>query len=308
MLKTKVWKQKVRLLAVASVAALTASACAADLPSGAAEETSQAFALLADEGGTATESRAHAGNKGRFQGQHKGFMFGMMARDLNLSTEQKNQFQALMQSGRENHGALKTELKTFKERVKTQFLTEQFDVSALQAEWNAIQKPDAEALRLKMAEKMHTAWHILTPEQQGKLETKLTALEARFSQAQRANPSKQNAHAGKMLARMTEQLNLSEAQQQTLKSRWEAQQGERQNRRAAFKSVKQTVLQQLKAGASAESLAQSLAPMSEQLDGKSASFLQRLATLHDILNAEQRQKLVDTLGQRRAQFHRGSKR
>lgn len=312
MLKTIAWKHKVGVWAVLALAALGTSGCAADLPSGAAEETSQAFALLSDESAATPELQKSAQKdmhkKGRFQGKHHGLMFGLMARDLNLTSAQKDQFKALMQSGKEHRTGMKTELKAFREKVKTQFLADQFDASALQAEWAAIQKPDAEAMGLKMAEKIHTAWHILTPEQQSKVEDKLTALEARFDQAQTTAPDKQNAYAEKMLARMTQQLNLSETQQQTLKNRWEAQQRERQNRRATLKSVKQTVLQQLKTGASAATLAEGLAPIHEQFSGKSEHFLQRLATLHDVLNAEQRQKLLTTLGQRQGKFHRGPKR
>lgn len=305
---------KIRLLALASVAALTVSACAADLPSGAADETTQAFALLADESavGNAAPGEGNA-KKRHFRGGHHGFFFGMMARELNLTSEQKTQFQALMKPDAQQQAVtaeMKAEMKALKAQVKTEFLSEQFDVAALQSAWDAIQKPDADAVRLKMAEKLHTAWHILTPAQQTQLEAKLVALEARFAEKAQTPSDKQKGHAEKMLARMTQQLGLSEAQQNTLKSRWEAQHGERQDRRAAMKAVKQTVLQQLKSGASAASIAQSLSPLGEHI-GKSGHFLNRLATLHDILTPDQRQKLIETMaqhqGKHKGKFRRGHK-
>lgn len=290
---------KLRLMVLGSILALSLSGCANNLPSGAIEENST-FALLANESNETGASRHHKNHQGK-QSKHHGMMFMMMTRDLNLTADQKTALQALMQEGTEERSEIKAQFKTFKTKVQTAFVSDNFDAAALQAEWENIKKPDGSSVQLKMAEKLRAAWTLLTPEQQTKIEARLTQMESHMADRQ-TKSGDASSHQDKMLAHMTEKLSLTEAQKSTLKSRWEAKSADRESRHSLMKGVKQAVLSQLKAGASSVEIAQSMAPLADAMEGKSNKHLDRLAELHDILTAEQRQLLITTM---ESQSHHG---
>lgn len=297
------FKKPLRLALLGSLLTLSLSACASQLPGSGSGTSDSAFALLSDnaDGADPTlKNRHHRGKKG-----HHGMMMGFMMRGLDLTDTQKAQFQDLMKTGMEDQSALKAEMKTFKESVKAQFLSDNFDANRLQAEWEGLKKPDAEAATLKMATKLHTAWNILTPEQQTKIEARLQDMEDRINTRMQKSGSTTEDRTEKKLAHLSEKLDLTAAQQATLKSRWEAKQGERQDRHTLMKQTKQQVLAQLKSGASVEALAETLSTLTDSFEGKSHGMLSRLAELHDILTPEQRQKLVDTMQKHRNKFRRG---
>lgn len=284
-------KSKLRLIVLGSLLALSFTSCAGNLPSGALEENS-AFSLLANEGDTASAHKGHHGKKGK---HHGSMMFMFMTRDLGLTADQQASLKALMQKGSEDHAAVKTQFKDFKAKVQTAFLSDTFNASALQTEWEGIKKPDANSSQLKMAEKLKAAWTILTPEQQAKIEKRLADMETRMAEHAGAKAGDANGHQDKMLAHMADKLNLTAAQQSTLKTRWEDKSADRQSRHGLMKGVKQAVLDQLKAGASVTEIAQSMAPLTDAMEGKSNGYLNRLAELHDVLTAEQRQLLVSSM-------------
>ena len=297
-------KSKLRLMVLGSLLAVSFTSCAGNLPSGAVEENS-AFSLLANEEQATSPHQDRHGKKGK---HHGGMMLMFMTRDLDLTTDQKTALQALMQNGSADHEAMKTQFKAFKAKVQAAFLSASFDASALQTEWENIKKPDTHSAQLKMAEKLRAAWNILTPEQQVKIEARLADMEARMRQHQAKPSDNAEGHQNKMLAHMADKLKLTAAQQSTLKTRWEARRDDRQSRHALMKTVKQAVLTQLKAGASAAEIAQSMAPLTDAMEGKSNTFLSRLAELHDVLTAEQRQLLVSNMDNHKGHGKRHGRR
>lgn len=304
---------KLRLIALGSILALSLSGCASNLPSGAMEE-SNAFTLLTNEpsvihdsGASTHRKKGHPKGRGK-KGMHSGMMLMMMTRDLDLTADQKTALQSLMKEGTEDHLEMKTQLKTFKAKVQTAFISDAFDAASLQSEWENIKKPDAVSIQLKMAEKLRAAWALLTPEQRAKIESRLVAMESRMAEYRVKRQAKSGADTGgyedKMLAHMTEQLKLTETQKNTLKARWQAKKADHGGHYALMKGVKQAVLDKLKAGASSAEIAQSMAPLADAMEGKSGKHLSHLADLHGVLTAEQR-KLLMTSMQNRSHSGRG---
>ncbi len=290
---------KLRFMALSAALMMGLSSCAGNLPG--SEAPNDAFSLLANE---QVDQKQHRRGKHHKRGHH-GMMFGFLARDLNLTDAQKAEFKSLMQAGREEHKAMGTQMKAFKQSVKTAFLSDSFDANALQAEWAQIKAQNTNPHQ-KMAEKMVQAWNILTPAQQAKVEERMNKLEERMArwEGKKGEGQREGKH-GKKLARLTQALDLTPEQQATLKTRWESNQAERQDRRARMKSVKNAVFAQLKAGGSAADVAQAMAPMMDSMEGKSSKYLNRLAGFHDVLTAEQRQKLVTLMEQHKHKRHHG---
>ena len=291
-LSTKIKKVTTALIAAASL--VTLSACAAQNPGNSMEE---GFSLLSSAmaGDSAAPGHGHMqGNGGGHGGHH--MMMGMLMKDLNLTDAQKAQFKALMQEGKGDHMAMRGQMKGFKEKLKTQFLSDNFDSASLKAELAQVNKPNASDMANTMAQKMVSAWQILTPEQQNQLEAKMSQMEEKFAKWEGKAPA--HGGQGKHLERLKSKLNLSDAQVQQLSKMKQSNQPERTEKMAQMRQLKNQVLAQLKAGASAEQIAATLAPVTHKMGHGFDKQLEKMQAFHDVLTPAQRQQMVEMMQQR----------
>lgn len=295
--------KKLTTALIASTLVLSLGACAAQNPGNSFEES---FSLLnaANAADAQTAPKGHQrGQKGKHgkRGGGQQMMFGMLMKDLNLSDSQKTQFKALMQSGRSDHQAMREQMKGFKEKLRTQFLSDKFDAAALKAEVaQATQSRGGEASQ-QMASKLVSAWQILTPEQQSKLETKLSEMETRFGKRQGKAPTDRQ---GKYVEHLKTKLGLSDVQVQQLEALKPGNSNDRAAQMTQMRQLKTQVLTQLKAGAKAEQIATLLAPLSSKMGNGFDKQIEKMQTLHAVLTPAQRQQMVDMM----QQGHRGHQR
>lgn len=258
------------------------------------------FSILSVEEGQMGREGRHGKRKA-----HGGMMMKMLMRDLNLSDAQQAEFKALRSSAFKKMKAWKPSMQEAHALMKTAFLAESFDRTALEHDLSQLARPQSTEMAHTMAEHLIQAWNILTPEQRGKLEQRLDQFESRMKQFKAAKGPRAKGRLERKLAKMSQALNLSEAQRTELKQAWEAHQPDREGRYEAMRAAKSQVLTALKSGqASAESLGAVLEPMTQKAQQGMTHHLDRMETLHRVLNAEQRQKLLDMMAERHQRHKR----
>ncbi len=293
--------KKLSTALIASAMLISLSACASQNPGASIED---GFSLLnAANDGQQSQRHGKTGKHGKHGGHQ--MMIGMLMKDLNLSDSQKTQFKTLMQDGKADHQALREQMKGFKEKLKTQFLSDSFDSATLKAELAQVSKPNASEMSTKMATKLVAAWQILTPAQQSQLETKLSQMEARFAQWQDKKPA--SDRQGKHLEQLKTKLGLSDAQIQELGVLKASNSPDRAAKMAEMRQIKTQVLAQLKAEASTEQIALTLAPMGEKMGHGFEKQLEKMQAFHAVLTPTQRQQMVEMM-QQRHQGHRQHKK
>lgn len=283
--------KKLILGCLVSGAILGVSACAANQPN-----ADDGFSIMGLDG-----PQGHRG--GHHQGGHQ-MMMGLMIKELGLSDSQQAELQALRTSAEERFKAQHADHKDLKDAVKTAFLADKFDVAALSAQIQA-NKPEAQVVAKNMADHLVQAWQILTPEQQGKLEQRLSEMESRMDKMQgrfggKGDPMQDH------FKKMSENLSLSSEQQAQVKALWEQNKPDRQGMFQDMQAIKSQVLSELKSGqASSAKIAAILKPVVEKMGHKMEGHLQKMSDLHDVLTPVQRQKMVAQMEERAQNFHKG---
>lgn len=297
----RIQKLIVGLLASASLVSL--ASCAATRPN-----ADEAFSIMGmDDANPGFGPRGHGP-----QGQRgPAMMMGFVMKDLNLSAEQMQQLQALRSEAfaQFKNQSNRPDRQAMREAFKTAFLSDHFDPAALKAQFQSA-RPNPQEMSKNVATHLLKAWQILTPEQQGKLEQKLSEMESRFAQFKAKRPQAgQNAPGTRLqkhLQQMADQLELTEAQQAQLKALWQQNRPQRQERMTEMKALKDKVLAELKSGhASVDSLSAILVPVFEQMPHRMDQHMSKMVALHDVLTPAQREKFVQGMEARAANFRQG---
>ena len=109
------------------------------------------------------ERKAHRAMKGH----HGAKMLKKMKRYLELSDEQVTQIKTIRSQSKSDNETLRTQLKAFKEQVKSQQVASEFDEAAFIASYQQYQDTFAQ-LAMQKAKTRHAIFQVLTSEQQAK--------------------------------------------------------------------------------------------------------------------------------------------
>ncbi len=280
---------KTTLTALFATTVLTA--CGSDLPSlgSAIDGSGSAFSLANSTGASAEFQADRKGGPGK-KGGHKGgsdmkggIPFGA---DLNLSDEQQAALKTLHEEFKPAEGSTPPErpdMSAMKTAIETAFVSDNFDVAALEALQPA--RPDDSARVTQQATILVKSWAILTDEQKATVKAK-QAEKATAERPERPDFAGDSSRVNPLI----EKLGLSTEQAAAL----EASKPERpdpatmQAQHAANQAAIQAELDQ--ASPSIDAIA---AILTANRPAEKASPLAQLAELHAILTAEQRQSFVD---------------
>lgn len=270
------------MAALVSVAII--GACAANTISGARD--SETFGVLGNESGSM---------QGFGKGHHNMFMKGFI-KDLTLTEDQKAKFKALKEETKTtfDKDKMKGNREAFKNVLKEAFLSNSINKADLKAKLEAL-KPQDNGKSLVMANNLIKAYNILTTEQRNKIETKINDMENKFQSMSKSPMSKMFGFAkNKRFDWLTNDLNLTEAQKTDLKALMEPSETDKTQIFEKMKSAKNTIIAELKSGnPNADKIASVLKDARTGMESKMDSKLDMLVKLHDTLNADQRQKLVN---------------
>jgi Spy/CpxP family protein refolding chaperone len=213
--------------------------------------------------------------------------------ELNLTDDQKKQLEALRQENKPPQPPDRSNMDEGKKVVDAAFLSDSFDVSALQAKLDALRPSDDEHLAFD-ANMLIKTYNILTQDQRDLLE-KLQQDGAPKTPVARPTPSAEDI--AKMveghLAKITTLLSLDETQQAALKPLLQPPappdfQADQEKRKATHDAINS----ELKSGnATVESVVAIL--KANRPADPHAGELDRLAKIHDILNADQRKTFLE---------------
>ena len=225
--------------------------------------------------------------------------------ELDLSDAQKTELQALRESLRPEQTerpdeAQRTETKAL---IEAAFVSDSFEVAALE-ESLAASKPDASERLSQQAEFIIASWNILTDEQKVLAKTKQAEREENFTEkaekmAAVERPERPEKTAFDGASRLTELLSLNAEQSAALSALHEnkPERPEPQAMRVQTQATHAAIQAELdKTSPSTDAI---VAILEANRPEEQASPLDKLADLHSILNAEQRQAFVDaglTLG------------
>lgn len=231
--------------------------------------------------------------------QFGGMGFGMKGfmKDLNLTDAQKAQFKALKNDAKTHFSSQKDNRKAFMTAIKDSFLSATMDKAALKAKLESL-KPNEDENLTYMANSIVKAYNILNADQKSKIESKLNDMQSKASQfmnkAKSGNFSKMKE---KRFDWFTKDLNLTDAQKTSLKALADDAMPDRTAMFDKMKTAKDSVLKELKSGnPNIDNIKAALKSAKPDFEANIDSKLDKLIQAHDILNAEQRQKLVDRLG------------
>lgn len=258
-------------------------ACAANTVNGVKENT-ESFNVLNNDDGVPSFGKGHH--------------FKKFAKELNLTQEQKDQFNALKEEMKSNFD--KTEMKNhrelFKNTLKEAFLSEKINKDELKSKLQALKPQDDKRVNL-MANNLIKAYSILNSEQKTKVESKLNEMESKFQNMSKSPIGKMfGFFKDKRFDWFTNDLNLNETQKADLKSLFDSGMGDRSEMFEKMKGVKNTILTELKSTTpNSDKIASTLKDMRGGIESKMDTKLDKLIKLHDTLNVEQRQKLVNKI-------------
>ncbi len=275
---------------------LGVSACGSNVNPVTLENTS--FTSLADSTTTQATNRQKQGKQGKDgHGEFK-VGFGQFA-GITLTAEQKTALEALRpQVAQQDKSTMKANMEAATKALKDAFLADTINRDDLKAKLTALHpaKPDDSA----RAENMIKAYNILTSEQKATLETKKAEMQAKAEAMKAEIDAKIGAGTAKvkpdnsaMFDKLATDLALTDAQKTSLKEALTPPvkvEADRTAEQAARKAQHDAVDSAIKAGDVAK-LKELLA--SEKKPDMIENILDRIVKIHDILNADQRAKIVD---------------
>lgn len=258
------------------------ASCAGNTISGIKNDNNSGFSIAGDATGKGGFGRGH-------------FMGGFL-KDLNLTDDQKAQFEAMKKEMKTDMSKNKGDKDAFKNTLKEAFLSTTINKADLQAKLQALKPQDDNKTNL-MAANIIKAYNILNAEQRTKIETKITEMENKFQDKGKNPVSKMfQGFKEKRMEWFTSDLNLNDSQKETLKALFNQSAPDKTQMFENMKKIKNEVLAQLKSGSPnqatiAASLKQAKTGFEAGMDSRLDSFIKA----HDTLSADQRQKLVTKL-------------
>lgn len=243
--------------------------------------------------GFAPGQGGHKGARGGHKGQGMG-PGGFEFAGISLSDEQKTALQALRETYKpEQPEAPDTSKQTaIKSVIETAFLSESFDVTALEAQISA-NAPNHDAQLQKQAELMIKSWQILTSEQKAQVKAKQAERESQMAERETQRPSDGRVSEKGVpgLERLTSVLTLTADQQTRLKAAFEANQPDFASQKATMQANRTVIQAEL--DAANPSVDNLVALLKAGRPEKANHGLNQLAQLHALLSAEQRQSFVN---------------
>ncbi len=199
--------------------------------------------------------------------------------DLNLTADQKKQFEQIMQENRPPMPDL-TKIEEVRKAIKEAFLADTFDTNALKSKLDSL-KPDEDARFKAEANIIIKGYNLLTSEQKQKLEAK-----------------QQEISKNSPFEKLVTDLKLSDSQKNSLKEAMKPSDikpdfaKDEEKRKASREAINA----ELKTGNASvdkiKEILKSSAPINDMAT-KQNEGLSRLAKIHDILNAEQRKTFIE---------------
>lgn len=239
------------------------------------------------------------GGKGGHEG--KGGLkggFGQFA-GVTLTEEQKTALAALRPAQEQKDSAtMKTQMEAAQKALKDAFLADSINRDDLKAKLTALRP--AEPNFAQQADIMIKSYNILTAEQKATLETKKQEMQAKFDQMKSqtsANVAQKPAPADRssaMIDKLATTLGLTDAQKTSLKEALTppVDTTDRATREAEMKANRDAVDAAVKAG-DVTKLTELLS--AHKKDDHLDKHIDTIVKVHDILNADQRAKIVDQL-------------
>ncbi len=271
------------------------SACAANMPGRGHNTDNDTFGLLSDQ-------RVNTEHFDRMQGKMKGFI-----KELNLSEEQKKQFNEIKHSVRNQFNKNKSKREELKNIFKESFLSDKIDKEALKNKLSAIKPQNDERLDL-IANNIVKAYNILTPEQRDKVESRLNQIEKKVGNFSNNPLIKKFHNPEKRVEMMAKALNLSDSQKENLKSLFQNGVPDRKEQFDKIKNIRASVQTELKTGnPNAEKIKSIIKGARDGMEANMDKHLDKLIKVHDILTPEQRTKLVEKLEKRMSKVHKKMK-
>jgi Spy/CpxP family protein refolding chaperone len=266
----------------------------------------------ASDTGTAATTKELRGPKGKGPGGKgpegkpgkggPGGGFGLPP-ELNLTAEQKTQLAELRPNppAEVDKAAMdtnRTSMEALRKEINDAFISENFDVTALKAKVEALKpaKPDVDRAT-EDATRIVKTYNILTPEQRTILETKQAEMAAKVPPVKPTPSPEQEAamvaRESRKIDKLATDLRLSDDQKVRLEEVLEAGKVDKPDfaaDEAKRKATHDAINAELKSGnATIESVAAILkANAPTEIKNHEVDQLDRLAKIHDILNAEQR--------------------
>lgn len=263
----------------------------------------QAFSAEGDDFGVLGFGGSFGGMKG-----HHGSKGGFGAKFLNLTDDQKKKFQELTKEAHDKLTSKKPNFEEIKKVVKEAFLSEKFDKASLKTKLEAF-KPNEDEMVSFRATQIVKGYAILTDEQKKKLEEKMNEAETKF-QAMKdkfSGMKKGPKFFGpeKMIDKISSELGLTEEQKTKIKALFSEK--DRPDPKEMFEKMKKVqteIKAELKGANPSIDKVKEILKANKPPQDKMDKMFDKVSQVHDILNAEQRQKLVDKMDKMMGQ-HKG---
>lgn len=275
--------KKLMILLVGGIALAGFSACASRMNNGNINQD-ESFKLMGFQD-------SETPNFDKMHGRMEAFM-----KDLNLTEAQKSTFKEIKNSVKASFEKNKDKREALKTTLKNEFLSENINKDNLKSAIETM-KSQHEARIDMMANNIVKVYKTLTPDQITKIENKMKFIEDKVSRFA-DKPFFKNFHNGseKRLAFLKSNLNLTDDQVASLKGLFENNKDQRAEMFKNFKSIKDSVQAELKTGnPDVEKIKEILTDAKKVMESKMDSHIDKIVKVHDVLNAEQRKKLVSIL-------------
>jgi len=233
--------------------------------------------------------------------------FKALTKDLNLTKEQTDKINALREDGLKKFEANKANRDEIQKVLKDAFLADKVDKTALKAKLDALAPSQDERIDM-MAKHIVVIYNILTPEQRVKAEEKINSFEANIEKFRQNFQNKQGTKGkfnkqgmkkdfgmmgmhGGMFG--LQNINLTDAQNEQIKTIMTETQPNRDEMINKAKTVKTSILAELKTGnPSVDKIKSILKESKGDIQSHLDKRLDTMIKVHDILTPEQRTQLA----------------
>ncbi|MBC7474387.1 MAG: Spy/CpxP family protein refolding chaperone, partial [Candidatus Sericytochromatia bacterium] len=231
-------KEVIKGLALTVLLAVVSACSNGTIPNSQSSENQNFGVLSNNDNSPVSEMDGMEGMPG---GKMRGFF-----KELNLTADQKTQFEALKVAQKDHFKSQKTNMDSLKTTLKDAWLSASIDKVALKTKLDSL-KPNEDEQAGFMSDNIIKAYNILTVAQRTQVETKLNDMQTKMSQFKNSSIGKDFAgNKDKRFTWFTKDLSLTDAQSTSLKALFDQSEPNKQEMFDKAKKVKDDVLAELK--------------------------------------------------------------
>lgn len=214
-----------------------------------------------------------------------------LMKELNLTEEQKQAFTQMHRDMKQRFQGNRGKRKAVIASLKNEFLSHNLDKFVVKSKIEQMTS-DIDPMLDQVAQNIVKGYQVLTVEQRALIEQKMAKRKAKRAQRTEKMGKFHQKFQGKMLKRMTKNLQLTPEQQTKMEAIFDSTLPNRQAMRAQKQAIHTAIKNELKAGADVEKIKGILKQAKNKHEGKLDLMVDKMAQVHALLTPEQRQKLV----------------